>query len=297
MYYFIVNPASGAGRATAAAPIIDALMAEGGRDYIILYTENDRDYDRIAGLINVEKADAVVCVGGDGTIQQYAGLAVGRDVPFGVIPAASGNDLMYSLPDGGKKFSVFEDKIRYYIERVLEGATIPIDAVAVNGSHFFVNIGGTGADIQVLKDAIPLKKYFGGASYFLSLMKNAITYNAEKMTLTVDGKIEVDYYLLLAVCNGSYYGGHMKVAPGALIDDGLLTLCIVKKMPKLKLMAVFPSVKNGKHGAFKEVSFINCSTVKLEYEGVRTINFDGNLLDFASPLTFEVCKGALRFIV
>ena len=297
MYYFIVNPASGAGKAMAAAPIVEALMNDSRRDHIILYTESDDDFERIAGLINVDKADAVVCIGGDGTIQQYAGLAVGRDVPFGVIPAGTGNDLMYSLPDGEKKFPSFEDKIRYYVDKVLQGATAPVDAVAVNGDRYFVNIGGSGADIQVLKDAIPLKKYFGGASYFLSLVKNAVTYQAEKMTLTVDGCIETDYYLLLAVCNGSYYGGHLRIAPGALIDDGYLTLCIVKKMPKLKLMAVLPSVRSGAHGRFKEVSFVNCTSVQLEYEGVRTINFDGNLLDFESPLSFEIRKGALRFIV
>ena len=330
MYYFIVNPVSGKGKAATAVPVIEKRMGESGQDYIILYTESDNDFDRIAGLINVDKAQAVVCIGGDGTIQQYIGLTVGRDVPFGVIPVGSGNDFLYSLQeavdraglkpgaaedaaasavqDGANdhpagdvsytgKFPSFEDKVLFFTNKVLEGATIPVDAVSVNGAHHILNIAGTGIDIEVLKSALPLKKYLGGGAYFLSLMKNAATYRAEEITLTVDGYTEKDRYLLLAICNGAYYGGHMRVAPPAAIDDGFITLCIVRKMPRLKLMALFPSVKPGRHVRFKEVSFTNCLSVKLEFEGTRTINFDGNLPEFESPLVFELLRGAVRFIM
>ena len=297
MIYFIVNPVSGSGKAAAAVPIVDRLMGESGRDYIFIYSESDKDYARIAGLINLDKAKALICVGGDGTIQQYCGLAIGRDLPFGVIPAGSGNDLLYSLPGGEKKFTGFEEKITFYTQKVLKGSTIPIDAVAVNGDNYFVNIGGAGMDIQVLMDAIPLKKYFGGASYFLSLIKNAFLYKEEVMKLTVDGRSETGRFLLLAVCNGAYYGGHMRIAPPASLDDGYITFCKVTNMPRLKLMVLFPSVKSGKHAQLKEVSFVNCSSVTMEFDGVKTINFDGNLLEFGSPLTFEIRKGALRFIL
>ena len=314
MYYFIVNPVSGTGKAAAAVPIIESRMGESGQDYIILYTESDNDFDRISGLINVDKAQAVVCVGGDGTIQQYAGLAAGRDVPFGVIPAGSGNDFLYSLqeavdraghayaaaPDDLSytgKFPSFEEKVLFFTDKVLKGNTAPVDAVAVNGTHYILNIAGMGIDIEVLKDALPLKRFFGGGAYLLSLMKNAATYRPEEITLTVDGNTEKDKYLLLAICNGAYYGGHMRVAPPAAIDDGFITLCKVRKMPRLKLMALFPSVKPGRHVRFKEVSFTDCLSVKLEFEGTRTINLDGNLPEFESPLTFELLRGAVRFIV
>lgn len=297
MIYIIVNPVSGAGRANKAIPLIDRLIRESGREYTFLYTESADDFQRISGLIDRETAEAVVCVGGDGTIQQYFGLAVGLDLPFGVIPVGSGNDFLYSLPEGERKFSSFEDKITYYTQKILAGATIQIDAVSVNGDDYFLNIGGLGIDIQVLKDALPLKKLFGGSAYFLSLLKNTLTYKAEEMTLTVDGKTETDRFLLVSVCNGSYYGGHLRVAPTAVIDDGLLTLCIVRNMPRLKLMMLFPLVKPGKHARIKEVSFVNCSVARLDFKGRKTINFDGNLPEFESPLTFNVMKGAVRFIV
>ena len=118
-----------------------------------------------------------------------------------------------------------------------------------------------------------------------------------EMTLTVDGVSETDKYVVLAIANGKYYGGNMKIVPSAEIDDGFITLCKVVKMPKLKLMAMFPRVKSGGHAKLKEVSFVNCTSVKLEFEGKKTINLDGNLVDFESPLTFEIAKGAVKLIV
>jgi diacylglycerol kinase family enzyme len=169
--------------------------------------------------------------------------------------------------------------------------------VIVNGGRYFLNASGTGIDIQVLKCAVPLKRFFGSAAYFISLAKTAFTYKATEMTLTVDGVSETDKYLLLAVCNGGYIGGKLNIAPPASINDGLITLCKIKSMPRLKLMAMFPLVKWGRHRILKEVSFVNCSSVKLEFKGRRTIHFDGNLFDFESPLTFEIVKNAVKLIV
>jgi diacylglycerol kinase (ATP) len=89
----------------------------------------------------------------------------------------------------------------------------------------------------------------------------------------------------------------MRIAPPAVINDGFITLCKVTKMPRLKMMSMFPRVKSGSHAKLKEVSFVNCSSVKLEFDGVRTINIDGNLLDYKSPLTFDIIKDAVNFIV
>jgi diacylglycerol kinase family enzyme len=99
------------------------------------------------------------------------------------------------------------------------------------------------------------------------------------------------------VANGAYYGGRMRIAPPAALDDGLLTLCKIKAMPRLKMMALFPLVKPGWHGWIKEVSFVGCRRVELEYEGKKWINLDGNLHELESPLAFEILQGALRFIV
>ena len=302
MTYFIVNPASGNGKAAAAVPIIEKAARDNGKAYTFIHTEKSGDTDRVAGLIDMDAAAAIICVGGDGTAQEYAGLAVGRKIRFGVVPAGSANDMLLSVPvpggsGGVKKFRSFDERIAYYADRAFIGETVDIDAVSVNGRHYFMNIGGTGVDIQVLKDAQPIKKYFGGAAYFISLIKNAVTYSASEMTLTVDGKAETDRYLIIAVCNGGYYGGNLRIAPPAVINDGSITLCKITKMARPKVAAIFPSVKPGWHTGFKEVSFVNCLRVKVEFEGKKTINLDGNLSDYDSPVTFEIMKSAVKFIV
>ena len=297
MICFIVNPAAGSGKAEAAVPIIEQLMRDTATGYSLVYTYCPGDFERVAAQVDLIKPATIACVGGDGTVQEYVGLAVGRDVNFSVIPAGSANDLLYSVPGGIHKFRTFDDKITSYVKKILDGKTIPVDLVSVNGERFFFNIGGTGIDIQVLRDAHPLKKRFGGASYFLSLIKNVFTYRAQEITLTVDGNAQTEKFTLLAVCNGGYYGGKLRIAPGALIDDGLITLCKVKNISRIKLMAMFPLVKPGWHGCMKEVSLQHCKEVTLMYSGKKTINFDGNLYEYAAPLTFKIVNAAVRLII
>jgi len=294
---FIVNPAAGSGKAKAAIPVIERMMQERGMDYTIVFTHTPGDFARVAGQIDFDTVKTIVCVGGDGTVQEYVGLAVQRDVNFAVIPAGSANDLLRSIPGTAPKFRTFEEKIMFYVNKIFEDRTIDADIVTMNGDKYVFNIGGTGIDIQVLKDALPLKKTFGGAAYFISLIKNAFTYRTEAMTLTVDGESETNEFLLLAVSNGAYYGGNLQIAPTAVIDDGFITLCKVKRMLRLKLMTLFPLVKPGRHTMLKEVSIHNCEAVTLEYPGKKTINVDGNLYEVESPLEFRIIKGAVRLIV
>jgi YegS/Rv2252/BmrU family lipid kinase len=290
MICYIVNPSAGSGKAEAAVPIVERLTREYGAEYSVVYTKSPGDLKNVESQIDLHKIKTIACVGGDGTVQEYIPLAVNREFNFAVIPAGSANDLLYSIPGGARKFRSFKDKIEFYVEKIFEGKTIRADVIAVNDDNYFLNIGGTGLDIQVLKDALPLKKVFGGGAYFLSLIKNAVTYSAQEMTLTVDGNAQTMKLLLLAVANGAYYGGKLCIAPSALIDDGFITLCTAKKMPRLKLMALFPLVKPGRHTLLKEVEIINCENVRLEYNGKKTINFDGNLYEFESPLTFKIIK-------
>ena len=297
MICFIINPAAGSGKAKSAVPIIERLMQESGINHSFVYTDCPGDFDRVAARVEQIKLATIACVGGDGTVQEYVGLAVERDVNFSIIPAGSANDFLYSVPGGTRKFRTFEEKITYHTRKILRGKTMPADVVEVNGERFFFNIGGTGIDIQVLRDALPLKKNFGGASYFLALIKNVFTYCAQEMTLTVDGKAESEKFTLLAVCNGGYYGGKLRIAPSAIIDDGFITLCKVKNISRPKMMAMFPLVKPGWHDCMKEVSLQQCKEVTLEYNGKKTINFDGNLYEYSAPLTFKILKAAVRLIV
>ncbi|MCL1859577.1 MAG: diacylglycerol kinase family lipid kinase [Oscillospiraceae bacterium] len=301
MIYFIVNPKAGNGKAKVAIPVIERIMNGHNAEYSFIYTESPGDLERVSGLIDFDIAKTVICVGGDGTIQEYVSLVINKNINFGVIPAGSGNDLILSIPmtmpENAKKFSDFEKKIIFYTEKIIKQEIIHVDAVSVNGENYFFNIGGTGIDIQVLKDALPLKKFMGGGAYFISLIKNVFTYKPMEMTMTVDGESETGKYVLLAICNGAYYGGNMRICPPAIINDGYMTLCKIKKMPKFKVIAMFPKVKSGKHSKLKEVSFVNCSSLKLEFDGKKIINLDGNLVEFESPMTFEIIKDAVRFII
>jgi YegS/Rv2252/BmrU family lipid kinase len=301
LVYFIVNPSAGSGKAGSAVPLIERIMRERGAECKFILTEGPGDIQRVRGLIDFGAASAIVCVGGDGTIQEYAGLAVNNDVTFGVIPAGSGNDFIYSMPgyspDKESKFPSFEDKIAFYTEKILRNSTAYIDAISVNGETAFLNAAGTGMDVQVLKTAAPMKRFLGSAAYFAALITTAFTYRSTEMTMTVDGVSSKDRFMMLAICNGGFIGGNLNIAPGAAINDGEITLCAIRHMPRWKAIAMFAKVRTGGHSRLSEVSIANCQSVRLEFDGARTVHLDGNLIDFKSPLEFKILKNAVRLIV
>ncbi len=306
MIYFIVNPAAGSGKSVKAVPYIEEVMTQAGQDYKFIYTNKPKDAETIKSAIDFGIAKAVICVGGDGTIQEVMPLMLNTGIPMGLIPSGSGNDFAGSLEGFRITEGSFEQKIKGYTKKLLTAKAVDTDAVSLKGKpvgrddfeqFFFVNISSIGIDAEVAASVPKLKKTFGGAAYLVALIKTIFTYRSSSVRVTADGKRLDDKFLLTAVCNGRFYGGGFMIAPMADLGDGELTVCLVRHMPRLKVLVLFPSAMKGKHTRFKEVLQYNCKKIVMEFEGVRNTNLDGNMFTFKSPIEYEVMRGALRMLI
>ena len=141
-------------------------------------------------------------------------------------------------------------------------------------------------------------KAFGGtASFFMGALRAIREYRSAPVAISVDGELVHDRGLVLAAAgNGRYFGGGMKIAPDARLDDGLLDLVIVSDLRKHQLLWKLPKMYRGTHLDDPATAFHRGRVVEADdAPGEVVIEFDGEPLG-TLPARYEVLPGALSII-
>ena len=169
------------------------------------------------------------------------------------------------------------------------------------GPRYFCCVAGVGLDGEVARRANGLPRWLRGhGGYALSFAPSIFSFAPVPIRISIgdgygwtprsDGPT-----LLAAIANTPTYGGGMKIAPRAKMDDGLLDVCVVGDVGKIKLAAVFPTVYRGKHLGIKEVSYFPAPQVRLETERPLDVYADGEFV-CRTPVEVGVRAAAIRVI-
>ena len=296
MYYFIWNPSAGKGRAGQALPVIKSFMDERGSQYSLLKTDYPGHATELAQIASKDpEAKAVIAIGGDGTILETASGLIDTQLPLACIPLGNGNDYMRNFIDL-RKHKTVEEKTKRCLEVLLAGQRKTVDVIMVNDGYA-LNIGNFGLDADIADLAFQIKHTYGSFSYIIATIKCIFTYKPLEAAIVVDGARKRGMFTLIAVCNGTQYGGGFVIAPHARVDDGKITLCLVERISRLKILILFPLVLIGKHTRLKEVAFTECERVEIEYEGSTKMCLDGNITDSKGPVCFTLMPAAFEMIV
>ncbi len=295
MYVFIVNPAAGKGGGALAIPIIERVMSESGKAYKIMKTRGTDDVIAMSKQAVLEGASVVAAVGGDGTLNEVAGCLVGSDTALGVIAAGSGNDFAASLNMNQKRPKNKLARIEADIRRIVNGSAKPIDVIAVNGSYA-VNITHVGMDASIGNRANITKKKYGKLSYLIATIQHCFTYKPFDAEITIDNNLTRRKVFLVAAANARFYGGGFPIAPGADMADGLIRLCIVEAMPRLKLLLLFPSIFFAAHERIREVKMYDCKSVEVMSD-TPLLSLDGNITEVSGKQVFEIIENGIKLVV
>ncbi len=284
----ILNPAAGKGQALKMLPEITQAFEDSDHTFSLTQTTAPKSAIHIAKEAVLEGFDAVIAVGGDGTVLEIINGIAGSNITLGIIPTGSGNDLARTLniPSNPKK-AIDIIINAYHIEKM--------DIGKVN-DKYFGNVAGIGFDTEVLKTLVQMKKIFSGTwAYIFSVLKTLIYYKHKKVVLILDGKTIEKEILLLAIANGKYYGGGMMVAPTADVTDVFFDVCIINKIPKWKILRLFPTIFKGTHINFPQVEYFKAKEVTIVSEK-EMVNCDGELIA-TTPITFSVAAEPINVIV
>ncbi len=228
--------------------------------------------------------DALVVVGGDGMVHIGLQAVAGTSVPFGIIPAGSGNDVARALgiPRGDAAEAV---------EVIAAGNTIEIDLGRSDGT-FFAAIAALGFDALVNDRANGMSWPRGRLRYDVALVVELGLFRPIPYELETDSGTERLDAMLVSVANGPSCGGGMKFVPDARLDDGVLDLFVLHPISKPALVRLFPKVYSGRHVTHPAVEIRRVRSVRVGAPGV-TAYADGERLG-PLPRTFEAVPAALR---
>ena len=295
-YVFIVNPH--AGEADTAAKIRAAVAALPEKDDCEVYiTKAPLDATAYVGKWTAEhpgeKVRFIAC-GGDGTVNEvFSGAAGKPDVSVSVYPCGSGNDFVKAF-GGAEKF--------LNIPALIAAKDRPLDLLKV-GDRWSDNVVNFGFDTTVAitineeraKTGHGNKNAYtkGVVKALLTAMKNSFTVKADGETLNPEGKA-----LLCTVANGQYVGGSFKCAPRAKTDDGLIEVCLIRPIGRLRFVKILGTYTEGKHLDDEKMKDIvvyrQAKKVEVDAPAGFAYSLDGEII-YESHFTVEIVPGAVSF--
>lgn len=290
-HIFIINPAAGKGKSIELIPFIQGCFRDrAGDELIIEITKYPGHAAEIARVHSSAGECRVYSIGGDGTVNEIVNGIAGTSAALGVIPTGSGNDFIRSLCP--------ETDVKKVLAGTINGIEKSIDLAKVN-DKYFVNISSIGFDANVVYNAIKFKKkpgITGSMAYLLSIIYTVFKHKICNIRIDIDGKQIRVNALLAAIANGRYYGGGMMPVPQAVIDDGLLDICLVKEVSRLKILSLFPKYMKGRHGVIKQVSFHKGKRIRIEGAEDLCLNIDGEIVS-ARTIDYEIVESGIKIVL
>jgi diacylglycerol kinase (ATP) len=275
------------------------------------FAQNSQAAWRLGWPGSANEADAILVFGGDGTVHRHLAQVVKLERPVLVVPQGSGNDFARALKlrnvhdsvEAWRRFACGQGKVRL-IDLGLISPVTPRDEGA-GASTFFCCVGGVGLDVEIARRANQLSRWrrrHGG--YLLSLPRALVGF--EPLSVTVEagqqdpsGALATRHNgpaMIAAFANTPTYGGGIRIAPDARLDDGRLDICVVGSMTRARLLRLFPSVYSGRHLSLPEVNYFQTERLRLETEKPSEVYADGEYV-CRTPVEVTVEPAALKVIV
>lgn len=232
---FIANPVAGLGKGRRILPRLRRILEDAGLCWELEETTAPNEAANLARE-SVGRFDAVVGIGGDGTLNEILQALAHTETPLGIIPAGSGNDYVRSLD--------YPRGLPAVVDRIAGGKVRTVDVGYLNG-RYFLNVMGIGFDAVVNQKRNSTRWIRGFPAYILALFRTLGTYTSVRVDLHLDGKPSATEAFLVSIGNGTTCGGGFRLTPHARLDDGLLDVCILRPVRVPALLWHLPKAFTG----------------------------------------------------
>jgi diacylglycerol kinase (ATP) len=249
---------------------------------------------------DVSATDAILIFGGDGTVHRHLPDLVTLQLPVLVVPCGSGNDFARALglrnPRNAlaawKKFQSGGGNVR-----VIDLGIVTTFSEPTPRPRYFCCVGGVGLDAEVASRANRLPRWLRAhGGYALSLLPTMFQFAPVLMKISCDANpAQAKPTILAAFANAPTYGGGMKIAPHAQLDDGQLDLCIISDINPFKLFCLFPTIYFGRHLRMPEVEYLQTARLRIETGQPLDVYADGEYV-CKTPIEASIARAALRVI-
>jgi len=279
---FIINPISGTGKQKGIEKLITKMLIN--LDYDIVYTQKGGDATRLSSEAVRDDIDAVVAVGGDGTVNECLIGLVKTKTALGVIPCGSGNGFAYHIG--------MERTVEKAIVQLKDAKIETIDSCTANGAPF-VNVSGIGFDAHIAKLFARFQKR--GFINYVKLILKELSYKPQEYNIKYDEIERKVTAYMISFANASQYGNDAKISPMANIQDGLLDFVIVKEFPKWKIPFFLLQIAKGKIHLSKHVDIIQSKKMQITANNTL-LHLDGEPYKVSNPVTIKLLENSLKIV-
>jgi diacylglycerol kinase (ATP) len=247
-------------------------------------------------LENSENCSTALIFGGDGTVNRHLAQLHHYKIPTLVVPTGSGNDFAKGL--GIRSVDIALQAWKQFCADQKNVKEIDLGVIRAGSKEtLFCCVAGVGMDAEANARANrmpPWLKSRGG--YVLAALQSLIAFKPAEMNIMAEGREIRRSAFFIAVGNALSYGGGMKVTPQATLDDGLLDVCLVSKMNKLKLLCWVPTIFFGEHLRLKEVEYFQATQVSIDADRKLDLYADGEYAG-QTPVEIGLIRQRMRVIV
>ncbi len=293
----LVNPSAGGGRARQVASDVERTLRELG---LRVHRQDTRDINHARELARAgaSAGETIVVLSGDGMIGAVADVL--REIPgavLGVLPGGRGNDLARML-------AISEDPLEA-CATIAHGIPRPIDLGLVSeersgtSGHAFVGIASVGFDSEANRIANEAPAWLGGLVYAYGALRALLSWRPARFEIELEPPGERHGFTAYSVgaANSQYYGGGMRAAPGALLDDGLLEIVVLESVGKLSFLTrIFPKVFRGTHVHEPCVSVLRAQEITIDANRPFAMYADGDPIG-ELPVRVRALPGAVMVLV
>jgi YegS/Rv2252/BmrU family lipid kinase len=286
----IVNPSAGGGKAARIAPEVERRLGELGLQVRRVDTR-DLDHARLLADEGARAGETVVALSGDGMIGVIADTL--RRFPgavLGVLPGGRGNDLARVL-------GIPEDPVAACAV-IAHGVARAMDVGEV-GERAFVGIASVGFDSEANRIANEAPAWLGGLVYAYGALRALAAWRPARFQIELDppGKRLSFTAYTVGAANSKTYGGGMRAAPDAMLDDGLLEVLVLERISKLKFLTkIFPMVFKGTHVQLPSVHVFRAAEVEISADRPFAMYADGDPIGDL-PVRVRAVRGAVSVLV
>jgi YegS/Rv2252/BmrU family lipid kinase len=234
-----------------------------------------------------KRYDVVIAAGGDGAINAIVNGIANTTTALGVIPLGTANvfALQMNIPPD----------VRSACQLIAEGAVRRIDLGKVN-NRFFASVAGVGFDAMVMRQTERgwMKRRLGGLGYIAQAVLLLARYRFKPIHFTTQaGKRHRAYFLLIG--NGKYYGGSLRIASAADINDGKLDIVAFTSKRLRDWPRYVIGMLHGTLGNDAPIEYLQERSIVIERTGLHSIELDGEI-EGTTPALVSAQPGALRVI-
>lgn len=305
MYHFIINPNSRSGKGLQIWNLIQKELHRRNISHIPHLTTGIRHATEIAQeLTSTKQPLNLVILGGDGTVNEVLwGLKNYDLITLGYIPTGSSNDLARSLGISKDPLEALDHILNPGQFSYMDVGTLTLQDYS---SRSFAVSCGIGFDAAVCKEALNSRtKDFlnslglGKLTYAAIALKQILSYKPSKGFLLLDDikKIPLKHTYFISSHIHKYQGGGLMLCPDADSEDGLLDICVVDGLSKLKILIMLPSAFSGKHVHIKGVSIYRCKKAEISMNVSLPVHTDGEFAAEKNEIIVKSEKTKLRIIV